>query len=57
MILHTGLVQLGLTLVVTSLNMLHFLSLTSHHCPGDTDLCLGPLIKVATAISLSLQGE
>ena len=50
MILYTGLVQLGLTLVVTSLNMLHYLSLTSHHCPGDTHLCLGPLIKVATAI-------
>ena len=57
MILYTGLVQLGLTLVVTSLNMLHYLSLTSHHCPVDTHLCLGPLIKVATAIFLSLQGE
>ena len=57
MILHTGLVQLGLTLVVTSLNTLHYLSITSLYCPGDTHLCLGPLIKVATAIFLSLQGE
>ena len=56
MILYTGLVQLGLTLVVTSLNMLHYLSITSHHCPVDTHLCLGPLIKVPTAIFLSLHG-
>ena len=56
MILYTGLVQLGLTLVVTSLNLLHYLSLTSHHCPVDTHLCLGPLIKVSTAIILPFQG-